>query len=180
MAYALPYIAAGVSVVGAVVQSEADMAAARSASREAFAQAMNAQAAAAVSAKNADIMEADAIARTQKAQEDAEKKRKEVQRLVATARAQEGRGGFSFAGTPEWLEFSSLSEGEKDAMAILNEGLTEASRMRSKGDIFKMESESYIKQSQSYLSRSSELISQGKKARTGTLLKGVAGAAGAF
>ncbi len=86
---------------------------------------------ASIAEDNARIAHQDADAVIRQSQEQAAFKRAQIKRLLASGRAFEAGTGFIFAGTPEIVAGTVQEEGEKDAMAILAQGLSNASRVRS-------------------------------------------------
>jgi len=80
---------------------------------------------------NASVREEDAAAAETQAQEEADLHRDRVRRLMATQRAGYAKAGVTRQGSPLAVLSDTLSEGEKDAMAILAQGMTTASRYRS-------------------------------------------------
>lgn len=96
---------------------------------------------ASIAEDNAKIANEDADAVIRQSQEQAAFKRAQIKRLLASLRAGEGGTGFTSAGTPAIVEATVQEEGEKDAMAILAQGLSNASRVRSGARISLMEGE---------------------------------------
>ncbi len=86
---------------------------------------------ASIAEDNAKIANEDADAVIRQSQEAAAFKRAQIKRLLASGRAFEAGSGFTAAGTPELVSATVQEEGEKDAMAILAQGLSNASRVRS-------------------------------------------------
>lgn len=90
---------------------------------------------ASIAEDNQKIANADAQAVIDQSQQAADLRRAQIKRLIASGRALEGGSGFAYSGTPELVATTVANEGEKDAMAILAQGLTNASRLRAGGRI---------------------------------------------
>ena len=109
---------------------------------------------------NQAVMGQEAVAAESEAAYDAKLKREAGIRAVATMRAQEAKSGFVQLGTPSWVQEETASEYEKDAAAILAQGMTKASTLRSKGNIYGMQGAAAAR--------------GGSLSATGTLLQGAA------
>jgi hypothetical protein len=93
---------------------------------------------------------------------EAEGTRTTARKAVAALRAQEANSGFAQSGTAAWLQQDTMSEYEKDAMAIMAQGLSKSKSLMQKANI-------YGKQADTYLN-------SGYWNASGTLLNGVSNA----
>lgn len=85
---------------------------------------------------NARIATDEAINALNEYSFEASKKRKEGAKALAAMRAKEGRSGFQQTGTAAWLQEDTLSEYEKDAAAILAQGMTKSKMFMSRAGIY--------------------------------------------
>ena len=114
------------------------------------AQQSQAENAAAISEYNTQVSEQDATAAEMSAEAAAERQQRQGAELQATQKAQYGRSGVLFGGSPLTVMADTASQLELDRQMILYEGATTASRYRSKAKGQRMEADAYSSQAKSY------------------------------
>ena len=106
--------------------------------------------AAAISEYNAQVSEQDAKAAEMSAEAAAERQARQGAELQATQKAQYGRSGVLFSGSPLTVMADTASQLELDRQMILHEGATAASRYRSKAKGERMGADAYGSQAKAY------------------------------
>lgn len=102
------------------------------------------QAQAKVAEQNAAVTTNEAINTLNEYSFEASTKRKEAAKAVSALRAKEGSSGFAQTGTAAWLQETTLSEYEKDAQAILAQGISKSSSLMSRAGIYTQQAKSAI------------------------------------
>lgn len=101
---------------------------------DAYASRKQGQAAAAVGQQNQQVAELDAQATERAAITASEQKVEEIKRLSSTQKSLYAKSGVvTTTGTPTYVMDETLTEGQKDALAILAEGTAKAKRIRAQG-----------------------------------------------
>lgn len=107
-------------------------------------------------------------------------KRKEIARLLAYQRTQEGVSGFAYEGTPVWLAEESAREGEEDVAMIWSNALTSSEETRARGRVAAKQGQIISGQLRSQadiqLTAGSYAASAGRIGSTSTLLQGLGNA----
>lgn len=131
----------------------------------------------AIAIENQAIAEREAQAIETRGISTVELKRREISRLLAYQRAQEGVSGFKYEGTPELVAMESAKEGEQDVATIWSNALTDARAARDKGRVIGIQGERIAGQLQTQgdivATQGSYAQSAGVYGGASTLLQGV-------